>query len=70
MGPEIFHIRPERCTECVGHFDTPQCQEVCPVDCIIIDAKQIETRQSLAVKAEQLKQARARLSRATPQTAS
>jgi len=69
MGPEIFHIRPERCTECVGHFDTPQCQEVCPVDCIIIDAERIETRQALAAKAEQLKQARARLNRATPQTA-
>jgi ferredoxin len=25
MGPEIFEIAPERCTECVGHFDEPQC---------------------------------------------
>ena len=70
MGPEIFHIRPQHCTECVGHFDTPQCQEVCPVDCIIIDADQIETRQALAAKAAQLKQTRARMKQSTPQTAS
>lgn len=34
QGPEIYEIDPNRCTECVGHFDTPQCREVCPVDCI------------------------------------
>ena len=27
QGPEIFHIRPELCTECIGHFDVPQCVE-------------------------------------------
>ena len=35
MGPEIYLIDPRLCTECVGHFDTPQCVEVCPVDCIV-----------------------------------
>lgn len=34
-GPDIYEIDSERCTECVGHFDTPQCQEVCPVECIV-----------------------------------
>ncbi len=34
QGPEIYVIDPAKCTECVGHFDTPQCREVCPVDCI------------------------------------
>ena len=34
MGPEIYIIDPMKCTECVGHFDMPQCVEVCPVDCI------------------------------------
>ena len=33
-GEEIYVIDPEKCTECVGHFDAPQCREVCPVDCI------------------------------------
>ena len=30
QGPEIYEIDPDKCTECVGHFDTPQCREVCP----------------------------------------
>ena len=37
QGPEIYFIDPARCTECVGHFETPQCKEVCPVDCIYIE---------------------------------
>lgn len=34
QGEEIYVINPNLCTECVGHYDTPQCVEVCPVDCI------------------------------------
>ena len=33
-GELIYQILSDLCTECVGHFDTPQCVEVCPVDCI------------------------------------
>ncbi|MGA1520138.1 MAG: YfhL family 4Fe-4S dicluster ferredoxin, partial [Burkholderiaceae bacterium] len=33
MGPEIYQIDPDRCTECVGHFDEPLCVSLCPVDC-------------------------------------
>ncbi len=36
QGEEIYEIDPNKCTECVGHFDEPQCREVCPVDCIPI----------------------------------
>jgi len=50
MGPEIFEIRPERCTECVGHFEEPQCREVCPVDCIIVDPDHQENRARLEQK--------------------
>jgi ferredoxin len=33
-----FVIDPEKCTECIGHFDAPQCEAVCPVpDTCIID---------------------------------
>jgi ferredoxin len=35
QGAETYEIDPAHCTECVGHFDRPQCVEVCPVDCII-----------------------------------
>jgi ferredoxin len=50
MGPEIYVIDARRCTECVGHFDKPQCQEVCPVDCIPLDPEHAETRDELLEK--------------------
>jgi ferredoxin len=34
QGVSIYEIDPNRCTECVGHFEEPQCRQVCPVDCI------------------------------------
>ena len=34
-GDEIYEIDAEKCVECEGYFDTSQCIEVCPVDCII-----------------------------------
>ena len=37
QGEEIYVIDPQLCTECMGHYDTQQCVEVCPVDCIIPD---------------------------------
>jgi len=53
-GAEIFEIDPERCTECVGHFDEPQCQMVCPVDCIPQDVNRVESKDELMRKYEQL----------------
>ena len=50
MGPEIYVIDASRCTECVGHFDKPQCQEVCPVDCIPLDLDHVESREALLGK--------------------
>jgi ferredoxin len=54
MGPEIYVIDWHRCTECVGHFDKPQCVEVCPVDCIPLDVDHSETREELQAKYEVL----------------
>lgn len=35
-----FTITADNCTECVGHFDEPQCVAVCPIpDCIVINDK-------------------------------
>jgi len=34
-GEEIFHIDPAKCVECVGHFDTMQCVDVCPSEAIV-----------------------------------
>lgn len=53
-GDSIYEIDPNRCTECVGHFDEPQCQQVCPVDCIPFDPALIETEEQLMVKYEKL----------------
>jgi len=54
MGPEIYRIDPDRCTECVGHFDEPQCRQVCPVDCIPFDPDRRETREQLLEKHDRL----------------
>jgi ferredoxin len=50
QGEEIYVIEPRRCTECVGHFETQQCVEVCPVDCIVVDPDHPETDQQLRAK--------------------
>ena len=50
MGDEIYVIDPGKCTECVGHFEQPQCREVCPVDCIPLDPDFIETPEQLLAK--------------------
>lgn len=50
QGEEIYVINPDLCTECVGHYDLPQCVEVCPVDCITKDPDKIENQESLYQK--------------------
>lgn len=54
QGIEIYEIKPELCTECVGHFDTPQCVDVCPVDCIPLDPDHVESREALDLKYRKL----------------
>lgn len=54
MGLEIYQIDPKRCTECVGHFDEPQCQVVCPVACIPPDPAWSESREQLLDKYRRL----------------
>lgn len=50
MGQDYYQIDPNRCTECVGHFDEPQCVQVCPVECIPMHPEHIETREQLFAK--------------------
>jgi Fe-S-cluster-containing hydrogenase component 2 len=54
MGVDFYQIDPARCTECVGHFDEPQCVQVCPVDCIPVDPSNVESNESLWVKYRRL----------------
>ena len=49
-GEEIYEIDPTLCTECVGHYDEPQCQMVCPVDCIPKDPENQESEDELMEK--------------------
>lgn len=59
MGERIYVIDPARCTECVGHFNEPQCVQVCPVECIPVNPEHVETREQLHAKYLQLKAASA-----------
>ncbi len=54
MGPDIYEIVPDLCTECVGHFEEPQCRSVCPVDCIPLDPQHAETVEVLQEKYRRL----------------
>lgn len=54
QGDEIYEINPNLCTECVGHYDEPQCIEVCPVDCIPKDPDNVEGPDQLQRKYEKL----------------
>lgn len=59
QGLEIYEIDPAKCTECVGHFDAPQCQQVCPVDCIPLNPAWKESQQALHEKFLRLTAAKA-----------
>ncbi|MAZ66099.1 MAG: ferredoxin [Kangiellaceae bacterium] len=54
QGEVIYEIDPDKCTECVGHYNEPQCQQVCPVDCIPLDPNHKESREQLVEKYEAL----------------
>ena len=54
MGIEIYEIDAQRCTECVGHFDEPQCVQVCPVECIPVNPAHVETAEQLLAKYQRL----------------
>lgn len=54
QGADVYVIDPDKCTECVGHHDTPQCVEVCPVDCIIPNPARAESKADLQRKYEAL----------------
>lgn len=54
QGELIYEIAPDKCTECVGHFDEPQCIAVCPVNCILKDPAHVESEETLLAKYHQL----------------
>lgn len=54
QGAEIYQINPDLCTECVGHYNEPQCVEVCPVDCIVTNPDRVESKEQLLAKYQAL----------------
>lgn len=54
LGKEIYEIDPERCTECVGHYDEAQCVLVCPIDCVEPDPAHEEDEAALLNKLTRL----------------
>lgn len=47
---EFYYIVTDKCTECVGFHDEPQCAAVCPVDCCVPDEDHVETKEQLSAK--------------------
>jgi ferredoxin len=51
---DIYYIVPNKCTECQGFHEEPQCAAVCPVDCCVPDEMYRETVDELLAKKEKL----------------
>jgi ferredoxin len=51
---DYYYIVPDKCTECVGFHDEPQCAAVCPVDCCVDDPDVRETEEQLRAKKDAL----------------
>ena len=49
-GEEIYAIDPDKCTECVGNFESPKCVEACPVDAAVPDPEHVENQEGLLAK--------------------
>ena len=50
ISDEVYYIAPDKCTECKGFHDEPQCAAVCPVDCCVPDDSHVETEEALLGK--------------------
>ena len=54
LSDSVYFIVPEKCTECVGFYDEPQCVKVCPVDCCVDDPDRRESKAELLARKEKL----------------
>ncbi len=52
LNDDVYFIVADKCTECIGFHDEPQCAAVCPVDCCIPDDNTKETKDELNIKKE------------------
>jgi len=54
VSSDIYYIVPDKCTECVGFHEEPQCAAVCPVDCCVDDPDRRESKEDLLARKEKL----------------
>ena len=54
FSDEYFYIVTDKCTECIGFHEEPQCAAVCPVDCCVPDEENIESEEELSAKKDKL----------------
>ncbi len=54
VSEEVYYIVPDKCTECTGFHEEPQCAAVCPVDCCVPDPDNVETEEHLLAKKDWL----------------
>jgi len=54
ISDDFYYITPDKCTECVGFHEEPQCAAVCPVDCCIPDPDHEEDEEILLARKEKL----------------
>lgn len=52
VSDEFYYIVSDKCTECVGFHEEPQCAAVCPVDCCVPDPEYVEDEEQLVAKKE------------------
>ena len=50
VSNDFYYIVTDKCTECVGFHEEPQCASVCPVDCCVPDTDHVESKEDLLVK--------------------
>ncbi len=56
FSADYFYIVPDKCTECKGFHDEPQCAAVCPVDCCVPDPNRVEDEATLLARKDTLDQ--------------
>ena len=54
ISDEFYYISPEKCTECKGFHEEPQCAAVCPVDCCVPNEDIVESEAELLKKQKRL----------------
>ncbi len=54
LSSDIYYITPNKCTECQGFHEEPQCASVCPVDCCLPDENHVESSEQLLARKELL----------------